>query len=67
MITLDGNFQLKRKASDNDHELVDDAIFAPSPDETALWGDRSEVMKFKDKKKKITSVKNLNRSDIQAV
>lgn len=47
MITLDGNFQLKRKAMKNQKDLSREGVLAPSYNETALWGEKSEVDEFK--------------------
>lgn len=48
MITMDGNFQLKRKAKKND--AIDDenyeGIFKLCSSEAALWGSNDEVIYF---------------------
>lgn len=47
MITLDGSFQLKRKRVKNQKDLVPQGVLAPSKNELSLWGDTSEVEKYK--------------------
>lgn len=49
MITLDGNFQMKRMKRDGDSAVEpneSDGIFKPSDSEIILWGDKSEVAKY---------------------